>query len=443
MKIREKIQYLKERPFVKDAAVLQIGNIFSTLLSLAASVTYARVLGADNYGLYALVFALVNLLSIIDFGGFYSTLTLLAEAYHQKDKAKIKNILTYFVKISLMMFFTIGILTIIIAPLIAEFIYKNPQIGNLAQLIIMTGLLKIMFNVLIILLQVLRKVKQLTIIENLNKIIYIIIPVSLVLLGYGLKGIFIGHLITAAIFLPVSYIVYELIAKKEELLPSMKEIFLNLKKVKIAYYVKFGVLIGINQRLGAYYSAIPLLLAGIFISAADIANFKIAFSYITLSGVILAPVARILSVQLPKSKVYGDKILKRDFLKASFLSFCISVAITAGLLVAAPFLIKFFYGKEFINSIRYACYLAPYAILSGLDVGMGAIFRTTKKMKAIIKIHLTIILLTLPIIYFAIKHYLIKGLIFVTIFLLILQVIFSFLYLNRFFKSKEKIVEKI
>lgn len=438
MNLKEKIKHIKNRPFVKDAAILQVGNFFSTFLSFVASVSYARYLGASNYGIYSLVFAFVSLLGFINLGSSYSAITLLSEAYHRGDKEGIKNILTYFVKISLIMFFTLTLITIVAAPSIANLVYKNPQIGILARFVLIAVFFKIMLDTTVILLQVLRKIKILTIIENFNKVFYIVIPISLVLLGYGLKGVFVGYLTTTILFLPISYMIYESLAKKNPLLPSIKEIFLNFRKVKMSYYVKFGILIGIDKNLGNYYSSIPLLLAGIFTTTSDIANFKIAFSYITLSRVILGPVSRLLSVQLPKSNVYGSKALKRDFLKASFFSVCISGFITLGLIALAPFLIKFFYGKEFFDSIRYVYYLIPYGILMGLDVGTAAVFRATKMMKATIKINFLILLFTLPITYLLIKHYLIKGLIFVNIFLLVSVCVVSFLYLNKALKAKEK-----
>jgi len=96
---------------------------------------------------------------------------------------------------------------------------------------------------------------------------------------------------------------------------------------------------------------------------------------------ILNPVSRLLSVQLPKSKTYGYKILKEHFYKTSFYSGAISIFLVIPFIILAPYLIKFFYGQEYIESIKLVRYLAVFVAFSGFGVGLSPFYRTANKMK--------------------------------------------------------------
>ena len=123
--------------FVRDVGILQTGKFFSVFLSVIGSIALARLLQPELYGIYGLVFAFVGLVGIFtDWGGSYASLTLLAEAYAQKDKEAIKNILTYFVKITLLAIGILGILSIVFAPFLTDLIYQNSQVGQWARIIL-------------------------------------------------------------------------------------------------------------------------------------------------------------------------------------------------------------------------------------------------------------------------------------------------------------------
>jgi len=89
--------------FVQDVGTLETGKILSILLSAIGSIILARLLQPESYGVYGLIFAFVGLVGIfMNWGGVFASLTLLSGAYAKKDKQEVKNILTYFVKITLL-----------------------------------------------------------------------------------------------------------------------------------------------------------------------------------------------------------------------------------------------------------------------------------------------------------------------------------------------------
>jgi len=373
--------------FVRDVGILQTGKFFSVFLSVIGSIALARLLQPELYGIYGLVFAFVGLVGIFtDWGGSYAGLTLLAEAYAQKDKEAIKNILTYFVKITLLAIGILGILSIVFAPFLTDLIYQNSQVGQWARIILVAVFIGIFYNLLVIVLQSLRKIKKLTILESINKVAYLVFPVGLLWAGFGLAGVIWGHFISSFIFLILSFLIYSSLAQKKEYLPSFKEIFSNFGKIKINKYFKFGFLIALDKNIGRLIALLPVLILGYLTSPAEIGYFKIALGYITIPTLVLGPISRLLMVQLPKSKSYGLDILKRHFFKTTLYSGAIATLMLIPFVVLAPFLINLFYGREYSPSIQLVYYLAIMTILSGLGVGISSFYRTVNRMKTSIAI---------------------------------------------------------
>ncbi len=392
-KIPKTIKELSQKKFVQDVSVLQVGSFFSLAVSAIGSIVIARLLGAETYGLYALIFAFVGLVSLfMDWGAGYSALTLFPAAYVEKNKKEIKNILSYFVYLSLLIFLTVGLLALIISPILTSWFYQNPEIGQMARLLFLAVLIRILFSMLTLILQSIREIKKLTIIENFNKLIYLILPVSFVLLGYGLWGIVFGHFFSAIIFFIISLLILSRLSKRDNLIPSLSQILRNLKNIRFRKYFGFGLLISVNKNLTNLYTILPVFLLGMFAAnTSQTAFFKIASSYLALPLVFMTPISRILIVQLPKSLVYGGKIFKDNFKKASLTSGLIFLLLLIPFVLLAPVLIKFLYGQEFLPAIKLIYVLLLGWVLAGLAVGYGSFFRTLNKMRPLLVINLSII----------------------------------------------------
>jgi len=387
--IKEKVSYLWNLKFVKDVFTLQIGSFVGTGLALVASVVYARVLGSEVYGNYALVFAFASLVGIfMDWGVGYATLTLLSESYARGDRAEMKNVLTYFLKSSFYIVISIGLLSIIFAPFLSDLIYQRPEIGNLARLVILATIVRTFLSLLITMLQVLRKIKYLTIVENTNKFFLNALPIIFVLLGFGLWGIVWGHFLTTFGFMIFSLWVYYHFARRNPLVPSIPEIVKNFPQVKISKYFKFGFSIAIDKNIANSFSILPVIFLGALATPEQVANLKIAVAYLALPRIFLSPIARLLQIQLPKAKAASTKDLKSNFYKSTFYTGLTFIALTLGFLLVAPVLIRVFYGQEFLLSIKIVYALSIGTIFAGFAVGYSSLYRTINKMKTVITINI-------------------------------------------------------
>ncbi|HNP75081.1 MAG TPA: oligosaccharide flippase family protein [bacterium] len=400
-----RIRNLFKKRFIKDTIVLQFASVFSTGLSFIASVVFARTLGVEGYSAYALIFAFVGIVGIfMNIGTNQSALTLLSGAYAQKDRDKARNILTYYVQVTGTVLLVVGFSIILISPFLTKFFYGDSTIGQLARVIILVDIIKIFFGMYIIVLQVIRQIKILAVIENINKVFYVAVPVTLVLIGWGLKGIVFGHLIVASGFAVFAWISYSRLAKNDPILPSWSEIFSNMFKSRFSYYFRFGFMIAIDKNIVSLYSTLPIFILGLF-SINDVAILKIAIAYAGLPLTLIGPVSRLLSVHLPITKSYSLSILKRDFVRSSVGSFLITSGLVVIFALMAPILIPLVYGQEYVLSVYLSFPLLVGSAITALGVGNGSAFRTLNLMRKSIYVNAVAVLTGAGVIYFFMKHY--------------------------------------
>jgi len=413
MDFREKFNGFVSHPFVKDAAVLQVGNILSMGIGILTAILIARWLQPEKYGLYSLVFAFAGLLSIfMNVGAEKAVVTLFSEAYAEKDEEEIKNILTYFLKINIIIFLLIGVAFIILAPILSNYFYQSIEIGNLTRLIILTNILGLFFAIITIIFQVTRQMANYVVIDVINNIFKGVFSLLFIFWGLGVFGVVFAQLIVAFVMLVVSIFFYQYLASKNNILPSFKKLLLNVWRAPIKKYFKFSFWIAVNDNLSSLYGYLPMIFLGMFAPIQSVGLFKIALKYTSIPLMLLSPISQLLNIQLPVTKTLGYKSLRKNFIKATLYSFLISVILMILLVLMAPFLIKTFYGDSYLPSVNLIYYLAGFSVLFSIGVGVGPIFRALDLMSTILKINFIVILFGLPFVYLAIKTYGIMGAIF-------------------------------
>ena len=436
----QKAKNLFKINFVRDAATLEAGKFLSIGLGILSSVIFARILHVGKYGIYGLIFAFTGILNILmNWGSVHASTTLLSSAYSRKDKNEIKNILSYFVGLNLIKVFTLGVVFYILAPWLANLFYNNIEIGYWARIILLVGYMDIVFSMFVVILQVSRRIKKLTLIETFKKFMISILPAGLVVIGLGLFGLILGHFLVAILFLIISFVIYSVYSPRDSLLPNFIQILKNISLKIIFKYFKFGFAIAVDKNFGNLITTLPIVFLGIFASLGDVSYFKIAIAYISIPIMLLEPISRLLNVQLPKSKEYGQEILKQHFFKTSIYSGLIVLAILVPLLLLADILVKIFYGQEYLPSVNLIYYLSIMIIASGFAVGLSSLYRTLNKMKISIILTLTQ-LFSMIILIIILANFFdpLKSIIFVISFLSVLFLFINFYIINKLvFKKHE------
>lgn len=369
-----------KRKSVKDIFTLQTASFINRAINIASSIVFARILGPDNYGLYALIFVFTGLLGLTDIGYTRAAVVLLPEAYIKRDKKAIKNILTSLLKINLVFYLPLYLLIIIFAPYLTNQLYHNPEIGSLARLVIFAMILFSFSSILNLNLEARRKMKHLAIIENASIFLKGLLAVIFVIAGLGLFGIVLGHAIGMVVITLSSFIIYLYWSRKDEYIPSLLSLLKNLKQISIKYNLKFSLTISADSHLGKFlFDSLPILILSLIATPAVVGFYKIALSYVSLPTMLISPISRLLNVKFPQDKTIDIKLLKKNFYRSAFLIGAIFIFILAPFVLLSPYIIPLFYGAEFIPAVKISYALAGFIVFAGLGIGFGPIYRATKK----------------------------------------------------------------
>ena len=422
--------------FVKDVATLQVGTIIGTILAFASALVMARVFQPELYGQYILIFSLVGLVGLfMNWGEEGAATILLSEAYNRKDKKEVLNIIAYYFKVFLIIICSIGLLALIFAPFLARILYHQEIIGHWSRVIFLTNFILAGYSFLLLIFKVVRKIKQYTILENLNKFIISLAIILAIISGLGVWGAVYVQLLVACLLFILGFFWYKNFQRKETLLPTWQEIVKAIFKIKIKKYFKFGFQIAIDKNIINLRGLLPILLLGYFLASSEVAFYRIAFSYLALTTLLTSPIANLLNVQFPKTKIYGTEQLKKRFIQTSIVSGVISVFSCLIFVILAPFLVELFYGPEYLSAIPLIYILALNFSFLGFGLGLGSIFKTINKVKYSIIANGVILMFSLYPAWFLVQRYSSAGIAWWVGVTYLITLIVDFAMLNIFLKK--------
>ncbi len=396
--LHQRIRTLFAIPFVQNVAKFQIGTTILIATGFVSSIIYARLLGVEQFGLYAVVSAFTGLITIITRFGQETTLTtFLPEAFGRKDTQDIARALRYFIQSTALSLVLYAIL-FIWAPQLAHLFQGNPQIGILARFLIINTMLQSPAVVAFLVLQMNRQVGLVTILEDTRAILQVGLGTFLILRGYGLEGVLIGTTAISAIYVPLSLWLYERTAKKMHF-PSLWSIFATSLNRGTGDHFWQGLWIALDQNIMKnIYPNLFYLALNATASLEAVGIFKIAMSLADVPGNLVMPgITRTSSVSIPHIVGQNRKALKSSCIKLIKGSMALIVIAVVGAMICIPIFLPFVYGKQYIPAIPIFLLLVPTNIFAAMHVVSVPLARVFKRVWAIVIVNLTGVLLALAL----------------------------------------------
>lgn len=117
----------------KGVTVSLTGSMAARALQIVAQVLMARVLGAANFGLYAIGWTLVRLLENVTTLGLQWGVIYFGAGYQQSSPSKFKGVLTQSIAFSFLTGLTIGAILYLAAPTLAEHVFRKPNASRVIR----------------------------------------------------------------------------------------------------------------------------------------------------------------------------------------------------------------------------------------------------------------------------------------------------------------------
>ena len=374
-----KIKDILKRKAIKDIFTLQMATFINQGINIVVSIIIARLLGVEGYGIYALIFVFTGLISLANLGYTRVAVVLLPVAHHKKDSQEVLNILSYLFKINLFFYLPLYILLIIFAPLVTDALYHNPQVGDLARLVIISMLINSFASILNLNLEATRKMNFLAIMENSSLFLKSLLVILFLFFGLGLWGVAFGYLLSAAITASVSFVIYFLWSRRNEMLPSILNIIKNVSRLGWRYNLKFSASMAADNNLGKFLSQLPLFVLSLIAPVSLVGFYKIALSYVNLPHMVISSISRLLNVKFAQDRAIDINLLKKNFYRSSLYFGVLFIVLLIIFAVLASWLIPLLYGNEFKQAVNISYWLAIALAFTGFTLGFGPIYRAFKK----------------------------------------------------------------
>ena len=208
---------LMKSKFLKDTAFLWVGSGITTGTYFITSILLARSLGAAELGRYELAYRIYDLCYFVaNLGLINVTVVLYSRAMGAKDQAGKARALASFLKIYLLMAFSILALGFFLAPDLSERIYGDRKVGFYGWTLCILGLVDVMRALAVAMLLGMRNMKQLALFESGIALVRVMVLVLAIVGGYALEGVIYGSVLAALLSSLMGIRIYALARKGPE-----------------------------------------------------------------------------------------------------------------------------------------------------------------------------------------------------------------------------------
>ena len=346
------------------------GLVVSTVISAVGTIIIAKLLGADNYGLYAVALAAPNLISTFRDWGINTAMIKYSAQYNSENNvAKIKSIFVSGLLFELILGLALSVVSFALSGFLAEN-FKRPAITPLIQIVSFFILSGALITVATSAFTGLEKMHLNSIMLVIQSIAKTALIVALVIFGLGTLGAVTGFSIAVLIAgltgVLLTFTMYKSLPKPTD---SKIELMATTKTM-----LKYGLPISIGGIIsGVLLQFYSYILATYVSNNATIGNYNVALNFVVLITFFATPVTTMLFPAFSKLDPNKDKALFQNIFRFSvrYASFVV-VPVTAMVITLAKPAIDTIFGNSYAEAPLFLALLSIsylYTALGNLSAG--------------------------------------------------------------------------
>jgi len=199
------------KAIAKGAGITFSGSVIEIILGLGYSLTLARFLGPEQYGVYTLGLSVLTVLSFFSIAGFHLTAVRFTSMYlGQKDYARLKGLFLVAVIIVLAIAIVLSTVIYLGSSFICQHIFKKIQLTSMLR---MFGLLIPLYSVMLLLSFFLRGFQKIKAMVFMRKVLRPLVALVLVWIllycNFGLSAAI--SALAISIFISTCYGLYSMV----------------------------------------------------------------------------------------------------------------------------------------------------------------------------------------------------------------------------------------
>jgi len=395
----------------RGSLFLFLGKASSTIIMALASILVARLLGPENYGLYALAMITPSFLITLSSFGISPALTRFCAHFRSEGKnQKVVSLIKIGIIFKFILSLLLSLVLLLLSESIAAWVLRRPGLGLLIRFTSVYIVGQMIFNALDSVFIGLDKTEKSGLLVNVQAVTKAVAS-PLLILGMGAIGAVLGAglglLLAAAV--GITMLLFSLYPALDNHSGGDNINFIQGLKLMIPY----GMPLYLSTLILSFITQYQSFILALFVPNTEIGNYTTATHFFVLITLLSYPI--VTSLFPAFSKLSTKK--NRNMVKKMFM---LSVKYTALILIPASLAVAVL-SKEAVYTLYGSQYqLAPsyisLSILSVLCAGLGAyvvpsFFNGQGDTRATLGINLLYLGLTVPLAYIMTLLYGVPGLV--------------------------------
>jgi O-antigen/teichoic acid export membrane protein len=407
------------------------GLVASTVISAAGTIIIALLLGADNYGLYAIALTAPNLIVLFrDWGVNFAMIRYTAQSKAEDKAANIRGIFMSGLIFEIAVGIALSLISFLLSGFLATTVFIRPTIVPLLQIASFIILTSALVSTATAAFTGVEKMHLNSIMVVSQSILKTALIIALVLLGLGtygaITGFTIATLLAGLIGIMLMFTIYRSLPN---LNGSKLEIGGNIKTM-----LKYGLPLSIGAILGGFLVQYYNFLLYIYVSDnAIIGNYAMAQNFVVLITFFATPVTTMLFPAFSKLDHQKDhETLENVFQTSVKYASLLVVPVAAIIMVLAQPAISTLFGNTYAEAPLFLALLAItylYTILGYLSI--GSLINGQGQTSFNLIIAMITAALGFPLGFILISNYGALGLIVTTLTTIIPGIIVSLIYIKK------------
>jgi O-antigen/teichoic acid export membrane protein len=389
------------------------GLVLSTVISAVGTIFIARLLGADNMGLYAIALAAPNLIATFrDWGVSTAMIKYSAEYNSANNVAKVKSVFVSGLVFEIIVGLALSVLSLVLSQFLADF-YGRPaivQLIQIASLFILTGAL---VNTATAAFTGLEKMHLNSVMWIVQSIVKTALIIALVVLGLGTLGAVIGFsigvLLAGLVGVLFMYTMYRSLPKSTD---GKLELTNTIKTM-----LKYGLPVSIGAILTGFLTQFyGFIMAFLVTDNSLIGNYAVAVNFVVLITFFATPVTTMLFPAFSKLDAQKDKETLKSVFQYSvkYAALIVMPVTTLVMALAQPAIVTIFEDK-YVQAPLYLALLSVIYLFSALgSLSVSNIINGQGYTKYNLKLNLLTVVIGFPLSFALVSQFGIIGLIVTT-----------------------------
>jgi len=363
---------------IKNSGYMFLSNLILKFGGLIFTIIIARILLPELFGIYSLVLSIITIFIVFANLGIDDTLLRYSSLFIGKNNiSKARSYFRFLFKIKILVVLIVVLFGAILSKVISYNIYENPLLFYpliFACLFLIMESFWSFFATFFLALKELRITTILNLFLQIFKISFSMLALVILSDPFKVSGLFIAAFISEAIVLFVAFLI--LYKKNKELFFGPKTEINRKDKKKIFSFLTF---MGIANVSLAIFGSIDILMLGKFVDLQYLGYYRVSLSLV----LAVASLASLSSVLLPIFTQISGKRFNRGFHKTLRYLLILSVPATMGVMFLSKYLIKAFYGDEYLMGTMPIYFLSMLIIITPLIGLYSVIFQSKEKPKVV------------------------------------------------------------